>query len=194
MIMKSIKTILSTLLLVSFVSCNFSSNAASNNDDNNENGIQWMTFEEAVQKAQTDKNPKNIFIDFYTDWCGWCKVMDRKTFSDAHVIELMNKYFYPVKFNAEGKEPVNFNGHTYEFVASGRRGYHQLAAEIMQGKLSYPTFVFLSPDFKIITPIAGFVQAEDFEPIVNYLGQNLYINATNGHWEDYKKNYVRGQQ
>ncbi|HZH67867.1 MAG TPA: DUF255 domain-containing protein [Chitinophagales bacterium] len=192
--MHILKSFLSISLVFLFVSCNNNSNAASGESNKSSDGIQWMTFEEAVHKAQTDPNPKNIFIDFYTDWCGWCKVMDRKTFADGNVIELMNKYFYPVKFDAEGKETVEFMGKEYGFVASGRNGYHQLAAEIMQGKLSYPTFVFLTPEFQIITPIAGFVPAEDFEPIVNYLGQNLHENAKDNDWENYKSNYKRGQK
>lgn len=190
--MKSLKTILSVAFVAVLLSCNAKTNSenASNTSDT---AIQWMTFEEAVQKAQSDPNPKNIFIDFYTHWCGWCKVMDKQTFTDPNVIKYMNKYFYPVKFNAEQKETVTFLGKEYNFVAEGRNGYHQLAAEIMQGKLSYPTFVFLTPDFKIITPIAGFVKPEEFEPIVNFLGQNLYQGPNGGDWENYRANYKRGQ-
>lgn len=190
--MKSLKTILSFAFLAVLLSCN-ANTSGEKTSSAADTAIQWMTFEEAVQKAKTDKNPKNIFIDFYTHWCGWCKVMDKQTFTDPNVIKYMNKYFYPVKFNAEQKEPVNFNGREYTFVAEGRNGYHQLAAEIMQGKLSYPTFVFLTPDFKIITPISGFVKPEEFEPIVNFLGQNLYQEPNGGNWESYRTNYKRGQ-
>lgn len=193
--MKTIKTFLSLTLALVIFSCKANTNAStSESTENASDAIQWMTFEEAVQKAKTDKNPKNIFIDFYTHWCGWCKVMDKQTFTDPNVIKLMNQYFYPVKFNAEGKEPVNFMDKEYVFVAEGRNGYHQLAAEIMQGKLSYPTFVFLNPQFQIITPISGFVKPEDFEPIVNFLGQNLYLGPNGGDWENYKTNYQRGQK
>lgn len=190
--MKSLKTILSFAFIAVLLSCN-ANTSAEKNSNTSDTAIQWMTFEEAVAKAQSDPNPKNIFIDFYTHWCGWCKVMDKQTFTDPNVIKYMNKYFYPVKFNAEQKEPITFMGKEYNFVAEGRNGYHQLAAEIMQGKLSYPTFVFLTPDFKIITPISGFVKPEDFEPIVNFLGQNLYQGPNGGDWEKYRANYKRGQ-
>jgi thioredoxin-related protein len=184
------------LLSISFVWTLFSCNAnttESQTETNTPNGIKWMTFEEAVKKAETDKNPKNIFIDFYTSWCGWCKVMDKQTFTDPNVIELMNKYFYPVKFDAEGKNPITFKGQQFVFVPEGRNGYHQLAAEFMQGKMSYPTFMFLNPKFEVITPISGFVKPEDFEPIVNFLGQNKYLDPNNK-WEDFQKNYQRGQK
>jgi thioredoxin-related protein len=184
------------LLSISFVWTLFSCNAnttESQTETNTPNGIKWMTFEEAVKKAETDKNPKNIFIDFYTSWCGWCKVMDKQTFTDPNVIELMNKYFYPVKFDAEGKNPITFKGQQFVFVPEGRNGYHQLAADFMQGKMSYPTFMFLNPKFEVITPISGFVKPEDFEPIVNFLGQNKYLDPNNK-WEDFQKNYQRGQK
>jgi thioredoxin-related protein len=105
----------------------------------------------------------------------------------------MNKYFYPVKFDAEGKNPITFKGQQFVFVPEGRNGYHQLAAEFMQGKMSYPTFMFLNPKFEVITPISGFVKPEDFEPIVNFLGQNKYLDPNNK-WEDFQKNYQRGQK
>lgn len=191
MIMNNLKHWLAFALLLTVFSCNANSNEQSSSSDS---AIQWMSFEEAVKRAETDKNPKNIFIDFYTHWCGWCKVMDQKTFSDPNVIKLMNKYFYAVKFDAESKETINFKGKDYGFVASGRNGYHELAANIMQGQLSYPTFIFLNPKFEIITPISGFVKPEEFEPIVNFLGQNLYMKEGGGDWQGYKSSYVRGQK
>lgn len=189
------KYFFSIVLILFVISCKANSNKVVTEQSGSESdeSIQWMTFEEAVKKAETDKNPKNIFIDFYTYWCGWCKVMDKQTFTDPNVIKLMNKYFYPVKFDAESKNPITFKGHEFVFVPEGRNGYHQLAAEFMQGKLSYPTFLFLNPKFEIITPISGFVKPEDFEPIVNFLGQNMYLLPENGNWEEYRSKYQRGQ-
>jgi thioredoxin-related protein len=39
--------------------------------------IEWLDFETAVVKMKT--HPKKMFIDMYTDWCGWCKKMDKET-------------------------------------------------------------------------------------------------------------------
>ncbi|HEY3429872.1 MAG TPA: DUF255 domain-containing protein, partial [Cyclobacteriaceae bacterium] len=98
--------------------------------------VKWMTFEEALEKSKTEK--RKIFIDVYTDWCGWCKVMDKNTFGEANVAKILNEDFYPVKFNAEQRENVVFNGTTFKFVASGNNGYHELAAALLNNKLSYP--------------------------------------------------------
>jgi thioredoxin-related protein len=150
--------------------------------------IKWMSFEEAIKANET--KPKKIFIDFYTSWCGWCKVMDSKTFSDPKVAKLMSEYFYCVKFNAEQKEPLVFQNRTYVFVPQGNKGYHELAAALLNGQMSYPSFIFLTSDYKIITPIAGYVQASEFEPIVSFIGQELYTPEKNINFDDFKANYI----
>src|SRR5688572_3161861 len=121
--------------------------------------VQWMTFEEAVTKSKTEK--RKIFIDVYTDWCGWCKVMDKKTFSAPAVAKLLNEKFYAVKFNAEQREDVVFNGTTFKFIEYGGRGTHQLAAALLNNKLSYPTVVFLDEDFKMLLPLPGYREAPE---------------------------------
>lgn len=134
--------------------------------------VKWMTFEEAVEKSKTEK--RKIFIDVYTDWCGWCKVMDKKTFNEPAVARLLNEKFYPVKFNAEQREDVVFNGTTFRFIESGGRGAHQLAAALLNNQLSYPTVVFLDEDFKMLLPLPGFRKAPEFHKIAQFIGEDHY--------------------
>lgn len=74
--------------------------------------VQWLSIDEAYKKYE--ENPKPIFIDVYTDWCGWCKRMDATTFQDMEIANYLNTYFYPVKLDAETKEKINFKGKVYE--------------------------------------------------------------------------------
>ena len=136
--------------------------------------VEWLSWEEAYQKSMTDEHPKKVFVDVYTDWCGWCKRMDATTFQDPELMAYMQDKYYLVKLDAEQKEVINFKGNTYEYVARGRRGYHQLAAALLQGKLSYPTTVFLDEEFKIITPVPGFRQAPEFMKIARFVGEEEY--------------------
>lgn len=182
--MNNFKYLFGALLLTFTLSCN------AQNKETKTDGINWVSFETAVELAKKDN--KNIFIDFYTDWCGWCKVMDKNTFANPIIAALMNQYFHAVKFNAESKEPIEYNGKTYNFIPQGNRGYHELAAGIMQGQMSYPTFMFLNSEMQIITPIQGFVKPEEFEPIVSYMGQNLYLPEKGIQWESFKANF-KGQ-
>lgn len=144
--------------------------------------VPWMSWEEAVQRASTEAQPKKIFIDVYTDWCGWCKKMDKDTFQDAEVAAYMKENFYMVKLDAEQQEPIEFRGKTYKFVPSGRRGYHELAAALLQGKLSYPTVVFLDEDLKMLSPVPGYQKPDAFLKIARYFGENIYRDTT---WEAY---------
>lgn len=146
--------------------------------------VKWMTFEEALEKSKTEK--RKIFIDVYTDWCGWCKVMDKNTFSEANVAKILNEDFYPVKFDAEQRENVVFNGTTFKFVASGNSGYHELAAALLNNKLSYPTVVFLDEEFRMIQPLAGYMKPEEFHRIVQFIGKDHYKTVT---WKDWQGQY-----
>lgn len=110
--------------------------------------------------------------------------MDQLTFNNPAVSNYMNATFYMVKFNAESKDDVNVKGMTFSFVPSGRRGYHELAVALTQGKLSYPTVVFLDPELNMITPLPGFRTADPFLQIAKFIGDNIYQNTS---WEDYVK-------
>ena len=143
--------------------------------------VKWLSFEEALEKSKSEKRP--IFIDVYTDWCGWCKKMDAATFSNPEVAKVLNSEFYAVKLNAEQKGNIQFNGKTFKWVDSGRNGYHELAAALLNGKMSYPTVVFLDENFNMIQPLAGYLDAPTFHPIVKYIGGSHYKKTK---WEEYK--------
>ncbi|MEX2336216.1 MAG: DUF255 domain-containing protein [Fulvivirga sp.] len=149
-----------------------------------ESPVNWMSFEEALEKSKTEK--RKIFIDVYTDWCGWCKVMEKNTFSEPEIAKYLNENFYPVKLDGEQKEDITFKGQTFKFVPSGRNGYHELAAALMQNKLSYPTVVFLDEDFNMIQPLAGYQKPEPFKKIIQYIGGDHYKTMK---WAEWEKNY-----
>ena len=149
-----------------------------------EGTVNWMTFEEALLKSKTEKRP--VFIDVYTDWCGWCKVMDKNTFNDPKVSKLLNEKFYAVKFNAEQREDVIFDGHTFKFIPNGRGGYHELAAALLNNQLSYPTVVFLDEEFKMLQPLAGYRKAPEFHIIAQFIGEGHYKKIK---WDEWQKTY-----
>ena len=147
--------------------------------------IQWMSIEDAYELTLTEENPKKIFIDVYTDWCGWCKRMDKATFQNEEVATYMNEHYYNVKFDAEQKESVEILGNTFKFVPQGNRGYHELAAALLNGKMSYPTVVFLNRKFEMLSPVPGYQESLAFMNIAKYFGNNIYLETS---WQDYSGN------
>lgn len=146
--------------------------------------INWITFQEAVKLNETA--PKKIFIDVFTEWCGWCKRMDQTTFTDAAVVEYMNENYYAVKLDAEMSDTIVFSGYTFinEGGQNGRKGTHQLAAALLQGRMSYPSYVFMDEKNQLLTVAPGYMETKDFLPILKYIGTNAYQNQT---FKDYIK-------
>ncbi len=156
--------------------------------ENQETPVKWMSFEQAIEKSKTEK--RKIFIDVYTDWCGWCKVMDKNTFSETQVAKILNEKFYPVKLDAEQKEDIVFNGTTFKFIPSGNNGTHQLALALLNNQLSYPTVVFLDENFRMIQPLQGYQKAEDFHKIIQFIGEDHFRKMKWVDWQGvYKSPY-----
>ncbi|SEI90717.1 Thioredoxin-related protein [Cyclobacterium xiamenense] len=113
--------------------------------------ITWYSFEEVIDKVET--TPKMILIDVYTDWCGWCKKMDKETFTDKEVIAYVNENFYAVKLNAEdSKKKFEFRGREYSEEDMARAMRVQ----------SYPNFVIMDAAMENITQLPGYREAKPF--------------------------------
>jgi len=146
--------------------------------------VNWVSIEEA-EKMNREK-PKKIMVDVYTDWCGWCKKMDKETFGNPVIAGFINKHYYAVKLNAEGKDEIIFNGTTYKFIAQGARGYHELAAGLLNGKMSYPSIAYLNEELQLLGAVPGYMTPTSIEPLLNYIAENKFTNQS---LEDYQKSF-----
>ena len=145
--------------------------------------VKWYTIQEAEQLIKT--NPRPIFIDAYTDWCGWCKKMDKDTFANQAIADLLNNKYYAVKFNAETNEKVTFQGK--EFINDGKAGKaHQLAVALLQGELSYPTVVFLNEKAQLLTPVPGYREPKEMEVLMSFFANKAYETQK---FEDFEKTF-----
>jgi thioredoxin-related protein len=142
--------------------------------------INWISLDELQERMK--KEPRKVYIDVYTPWCGWCKVMDKKTFTNPDVIKYINKNFYAVKFNAEQTDSVHFMGGHYGMEG----GTNQFAIQLLRGQMSYPTTVIMEENFQNPQIIPGYQDVKAIEPILKYLGENKFKTTP---WEEFVKSY-----
>jgi thioredoxin-related protein len=145
--------------------------------------VKWYTIQEAENLAKA--NPRPLVVDTYTDWCGWCKKLDQDTFSNPVIAEILNTKFYPVKFDAEGKDPVTFQGRTFiNDVKSGPS--HQLAIALLRGDLRYPNLVFFNDKIQLLVNIPGYYDAKQMEVFLSYFADKAYDKMN---IQDYEKSF-----
>lgn len=117
-----------------------------------EPSIEWLSFEQLEEALANE--PKKVFIDFYTDWCSYCKKMDKKVFTRPEVINAINEDFYAVRMDAESRDSITFEGQVFfnRLATDKRPGVHDLALLLGQrdGQFAPPTLLVLNEDFKIL--------------------------------------------
>ncbi len=96
------------------------------------------TMEQMLAEAKLQR--KVLFVDVFTTWCGPCKWMDENTFKDGRVTEKFNKKFINYKVDGDSFEGVNVG--------------------IIYRVDSYPTYLFISPDGRVLHRIEGTMSAE----------------------------------
>lgn len=154
--------------------------------------IKWMSMNEALEAQK--KNPRKIFMDAYTTWCGPCKMLDRNTFSNKDVADFINRNYYPVKFNAEGTEQITYQGITftnprYDPNRKGRNSSHDLARAL---KITgYPSLVFFDEEGKLIGPIPGYRTPHQLEVFLKlFLKEDYKKIDTPEAFQEYSKNFT----
>lgn len=137
--------------------------------------VQWTNLELAVAKAADQQ--KAILVDVYTDWCGWCKKMDKEVFADPAVSEILASRFATAKVNGESRESFTFKGQKTDGVGIARSF----------GVRGYPAIIFLDSKGEMLTMIPGFMDAQKFLPVVLFIGNKEYEKME---WDAYLAAYT----
>lgn len=153
--------------------------------------INWMSMEDALAAQQNE--PKKIFMDVYTDWCGPCKLLDKKTFGNSAVAQFINENYYPVKFNAEGTEEITYQDFTYtnpnyQPGRKGRNSQHLFAHALKIN--AYPSLVFFEEDGKLIQAVPGYKTPQQLEIFLKMIANDDYKKLTTATaWQEYQENF-----
>jgi thioredoxin-related protein len=121
--------------------------------------VAWREWEPGLEEARKEDRP--VLVDVYTEWCGWCKRMDRDVYSRPEVRAYLDRNFVTVKLDAAASKPGRYEGRLFTS--------RSLAARF--GVTGYPTTVFLRPGGEYITRVPGYVPAERFLQVLRYIGE-----------------------
>ncbi len=132
--------------------------------------INWMSLEQANVKMMSQSRP--VLMDLYTNWCYWCKVMDKKTYNNAKVISYINDHFYAVKVNAEAKDTVDWDNKKYTFNSNDK--INNFAIYVTQGQLAFPNTIIFPEIDQQPASIPGYMEPKEIEVILKYFGEGNY--------------------
>jgi len=140
--------------------------------------LSWLDWNQGVAEAASTKRP--MLIDVYTDWCGWCKLMDRDVYARDDVRAYLNQHFVLVKLNAESAAEARYGGRTLTARA--------LAQQLRVS--GYPTTILLKPGGEHIANVPGYIPADRFKLMLQYIGEDHIGRGVS--WQDYEKSAAAG--
>lgn len=124
----------------------------------------WEDWNTGYEKAL--KQNKIILVDAYTEWCGWCKKMDRDTYTNADVVKKINQHFVAIKFNPEVE-------HSSYKVGDQTLTNLQLYSLLCQGKSTgFPTVYYITPGKNSLVIDPGYKGPDDFIKILDSAIEN----------------------
>ena len=140
--------------------------------------LEWRNWNEGAAEASSSGRP--MLVDVYTDWCGWCKRMDRDVYALEDVRQYLNKHFVPVRLNAES-------------TAEARHGGRTLTSRALAQQLrvsGYPTTIFIKPDGAHIASVPGYVPADRFRLMLRYIAEDHIGRGVS--WPQFEKSAAAG--
>lgn len=138
-------------------------------------GIKWLSYSEALTRAETEN--VHVFIDFSRKGCGWCRKMERDTYTNPEVIKMLNEHFAPTKVRGDSNDELDIEGYKISERALSMQEF---------GVTSYPQFWFLTPENAKVGPLRGYLASDRFMKALVFVKELKYdtTQAQSGNTEE----------
>lgn len=153
-----------------------------------QNKIKWTSWEVVTDKNQ--KSDKKYMVYICYGGCRWCKQMEDSTFADTDIARFINNNFLPLRLSASSKNKIIINERVYALKQHGSHEFNELAIELLNGNMTFPSIVFLDENFKKISSYNRFIEPHNFEMLLAYYAGNFYKNTI---WKAFTRRYNRSK-
>ncbi len=151
-----------------------------------QNKVRWNSWDGASEKL--NKGDRKFLVYFYYDGCKWCRFMEETTFSADHIAKFVNQKFYAFRVNALSSDKIVIADKAYTSVRIGKYDFNELAADLLAGNMSFPSFVFLDEQFKKLGTYDSYMDEHNFEMILSFYAGNHHKCTM---WKRFANNYCR---
>ncbi|MEM7037801.1 MAG: DUF255 domain-containing protein, partial [Bacteroidota bacterium] len=152
--------------------------------------VLWLGLDDAERLAR--KKGKMMLINVYTTWAGWSKLMKKNTYSSKRIIRYINENFYAVRLDAEAVETLTLNNLAYD--RKDDSDYHALAYSLLEGKMEFPSTVFLDEEINVLLVVPGYMDPTKMEVVLHYFSEKAYLNTSMSFGEFERKYFQRANR
>ncbi|MEA3296768.1 MAG: thioredoxin family protein [candidate division Zixibacteria bacterium] len=125
--------------------------------------ISWFAYDEGLVKAKDED--KHLFVNFTTKWCGYCRKMNKTTFADNEIIEMMDEDFIAVKVDGDSKDTLEIDG--YKIIEKNLTRYEYRVR-------GYPIYWFLKPDGTKLGSLRGYQHKNVLKQALEFVSERKY--------------------
>lgn len=175
------KRILIVMLIVFISSCANSKNdtkaSTKESNSNLSHSIKWYNIEEGLKAVK--KHEKPAIVDFYADWCVWCKKLEENVFNKPVISQYLSENFIMIRLDTESNDPVNYKGNNMS--------PQELSSYF--GVTGLPTLLFLDKKGEPVTKLPGYIEPDTFFSLIKYMNAECYNKKVD--FNDYKKGKIK---